>query len=249
MLLDDVQPLLLTCTQNEYRNLRDDNIENTRSRLASIGLCADLIALVAINICFVTFGALLYSALRRLGSTVSRMQRYIATIGTVFFVALMLRSVYAPQHTPCSVEFSGVQRLFCALCCFVSTHDSHSYTGFRAATLAFSAGRGFPGVPIVNTDNGCILSKLSPCSPCFSRSFHLSVWIAYEPFFQFLLGALYGPFPLLIVTFDIYRGILIKRQGQILVIRPVRQPSSMANLMSSALFEYYSNFVQESDSS
>jgi hypothetical protein len=123
----------------------------------------------------------------------------------------------------------------------------HSYTGFRAATLAFSAGRGFPGVPFVSTDKRLISSQLSPCSPSFSRSFHLSVWVAYEPFFQFLLGTLYGPLPLLIVTFDIYQGILNKRQGQILVMRPIRQPSSMAKIMSSSLFEYYLNFEQESD--
>lgn len=90
---------MLTSAQNEYSNLRDESTENTRSRLASIGLTADLVALIAINICFVTLGALLYSALRRLGSTVSRMQRYVVTIGTVFFVALLLRSVYAP-HQP-----------------------------------------------------------------------------------------------------------------------------------------------------
>ena len=90
---------MLTSAQNEYSNLRDESTENTRSRLASIGLTADLAALIAINICFVTLGALLYSALRRLGSTVSRMQRYVVTIGTVFFVALLLRSVYAP-HQP-----------------------------------------------------------------------------------------------------------------------------------------------------
>ena len=141
-----------------------------------------------------------------------------------------------------------IQQRAAILLCFVSTHDARSYTGFRAAALAFSAGRGFPGVPFVSADSGCIVAQLSPCGPCFLRMFHLSVWLAYEPFFQYLLGALYGPLPLLIVTFDIYRGILIERQSQILVMRPLRRPSSMAKLMSSSLFEHYLNYREESDS-
>jgi hypothetical protein len=79
---------------------RHASVLQARQALASIGLAADLAALIAINICLVTLGALLYSALRRLGSTVSRMQRYIATIGAVFFVALLLRSVYALTFPP-----------------------------------------------------------------------------------------------------------------------------------------------------
>lgn len=118
---------MLTSAQNEYSNLRDESTENTRSRLASIGLTADLAALTAINICFVTLGALLYSALRRLGSTVSRMQRYIVTIGAVFFVALLLRSVYAPHQPAAENSAPCMQPLCCALFRLTT----------RAATLVF----------------------------------------------------------------------------------------------------------------
>ena len=67
--------------------------ESVRFRLASFALTAELFVLLFINVAFLTFGALLYSALRHLGSQADRVQRRTATVGTVFFVALVLRSV------------------------------------------------------------------------------------------------------------------------------------------------------------
>ena len=83
----------LMLTQSSYSTLVDQATESVRSRLASIALTAELGALFFINVAFITFGALLYSALRHLGAQADRVQRRTATVGTVFFVALVLRSV------------------------------------------------------------------------------------------------------------------------------------------------------------
>jgi hypothetical protein len=83
----------LMLTQSSYSTLVDQGTESVRSRLARIALTAELGALFFINVAFITFGALLYSALRHLGVQADRVQRRTATVGTVFFVALVLRSV------------------------------------------------------------------------------------------------------------------------------------------------------------
>ncbi len=45
----------------------------------------------------------------------------------------------------------------------------------------------------------------SPCNPCLSVSFLMSVWLTYQPFFRSVVIALSGPLPLLVVLLDIYR--------------------------------------------
>ena len=85
--------LMLCLTQSSYSTLVDQATESVRSRLAGIAVTAELGALFFINVAFITFGALLYSALRHLGVQADRVQRRTATVGTVFFLALVLRSV------------------------------------------------------------------------------------------------------------------------------------------------------------
>ena len=57
------------------------------------------------------------------------------------------------------------------------------------------------------TSNICApLTVASPCDPCLSTSFIMSVWLAYAPLFKAFVNTLSGPFPLLIVLADIYKS-------------------------------------------
>jgi hypothetical protein len=109
-----------------------------------------------------------------------------------------------------------------------------------------SSGQGIPGVPNFQA-SGCVGPQSSPCSPCLPPSFHLSVWLSYEPVFQFLIGALYGPLPLLIVLLDIHRGMSLKRSSLNLINREtvrMRNPTTFKHFMPSSLFEHYFNDSQ-----
>jgi hypothetical protein len=83
----------LMLLQSSYSTLVDETTESVRFRLVFFALTAELFVLLFINVAFLTFGALLYSALRHLGAHADRVQRRTATVGAVFFVALVLRSV------------------------------------------------------------------------------------------------------------------------------------------------------------
>ena len=94
----------------------------------------------------------------------------------------------------------------------------------------------------------------SPCHACFTQSFRDSVWMAYEPMFTFLLGALYGPLPLLVVLKNIYTGMRGSRTSNVNVaLQPANElgrlsPRESTRFMSSTLLEYYSNDGPAADS-
>jgi hypothetical protein len=96
-------------------------------------------------------------------------------------------------------------------------------------------GRGIPSVPY-DKDTACSGLQFSPCNACFPFTFHASVWLAYAPLFQFLLGAFYGPIPLLIVLADIHRVM------QANYSRPqpnIRSEAEPRKFLSTRLMEYY----------
>lgn len=101
--------------------------------------------------------------------------------------------------------------------------------------------RGVPGVPNFRVSE-CDGLPNTPCSTCLPQSYLMSVWLAYQPAFQFLIGTFYGPLPLLIVLYDIHRGIELSRSSQYLMTKEAarnRQTTTFKHFMTPSLFEFY----------